>query len=109
MTDDNARLIIVTPIFDRRDGIKPVIPTSDLWEKLPYLSTDELIRIGLGNWGQFNLWLFPMEWYNYIPEGMEVTTINEDVVRFEKGQTDDDTRFGFLAYGIIRKGSTGTC
>lgn len=46
--------------------------------------------------------LIPGEWYNTIPNGFMVTGLHGEEYAFEKGKTDDDTRFGCLAYGIRR-------
>ena len=48
--------------------------------------------------------LFPGEWYGLIPDGFKCTGLwgqEEDFIK--GGETDDDTRFGCLAYGIRRK------
>lgn len=47
--------------------------------------------------------LFPAEWYNLIPNGFMVTGLYGESYPFEKGKTDNDRRFGCLAYGIRRK------
>ena len=36
------------------------------------------------------LWLFPKEFYNNIPDGFEVITINGKKEKFKKGKSDDD-------------------
>jgi len=46
--------------------------------------------------------LLPGEWYNSIPEGFKLYSITGREERFKKGVTDDDQRFGCLAYGILR-------
>lgn len=51
--------------------------------------------------GDYGLWLFPYQWYPHIPEGMELLDINGETELFKKGVTDDDMRFGVLAYGIV--------
>lgn len=50
-----------------------------------------------------NILLFPSEWYDIIPDGFMVTGLYGEQYPFEKGKTDDDKRFGCLAYGIRRK------
>lgn len=50
-----------------------------------------------------DVWLFPSEWYNSIPNGFKLISISGENHLFEKGKTDDDRRFGCLAYGILRK------
>lgn len=47
------------------------------------------------------LWLFPAEWYDTIPNGCPITDINGCVELFERGVTDDDRRYGLLAYGVM--------
>lgn len=47
-----------------------------------------------------DIWLFPKEWYDLIPNGFIVTGLNGESYPFESGKSDDDTRFGCLAYGI---------
>lgn len=47
------------------------------------------------------LWLLPAEWYDSIPNGFPVIDINGCLEQFERGKTDDDRRFGMLAYGVI--------
>lgn len=49
------------------------------------------------------VWLIPGEWYNVIPEGFPLTCITGRVEPFKSGETDDDIRFGCLAYGIRRR------
>ena len=44
--------------------------------------------------------LFPESWYKYIPEGFEVMGIDGVKEYFQPGKTEDDSRFGMLAYGI---------
>lgn len=48
-----------------------------------------------------DLWLFPAEWYSAIPAGFPVTDINGCIEPFLPGTTDDDRRFGLLAYGLM--------
>lgn len=47
--------------------------------------------------------LFPCEWYDIIPNGFTVTGLSGESYLFEKGVSDDDKRFGCLAYGIRKK------
>lgn len=98
---------ISTPQFDRTDGITPSIPLMD-FAKLPGLSEVTLKQIGCQQWDEPDgdghvLWLFPAEWYDHIPDGTLVVTINGETEAFKHGKTDDDRRFGALAYGFRRK------
>lgn len=54
---------------------------------------------------EHDILLIPGEWYNSIPEGFELYDICGHKELFKKGETDDDIRFGCLAYGIIRPSS----
>lgn len=98
------RVTVSTPKFGREDGKKiRYVPMK--WEQFDALKVapkDTLQMLGLKEWGEYSLWLFPCEWYATIPEGYEVTTITGGVERFKPGVTDDDRRYGVLAYGIVR-------
>lgn len=50
-----------------------------------------------------DIWLLPAEWYNSIPDEFELVSLSGEKHLFKKGKTDDDRRFGCLAYGILRK------
>jgi len=50
-----------------------------------------------------NIFLFPGEWYDIIPDGFQVTGLYGEQYRFEKGKTDAETRGGCLSYGINRR------
>lgn len=47
--------------------------------------------------------LIPGEWYNIIPDGFTVTGLDGETYPFKHGESDDDIRFGCLAYGIRRR------
>ena len=49
------------------------------------------------------LWLFPKEWYSIIPNGFEVVGLYGEKFNFEKNISSSDSRFGCLAYGILKK------
>lgn len=46
--------------------------------------------------------LFPSEWYNYIPDGFEIVDIFGKKEKFQKGITDNGKSFGCLAFGFVR-------
>jgi len=77
--------------------------TLDEWATLRLKTVVELKALGLGLWDESRLMLFPFEWYDAIPTGFEVVTINGRSVTFEPGVTSNDRGFGCLAYGIIAK------
>jgi hypothetical protein len=99
--DDDEVVEIVTPQFERRDGVDvDWVPDTkmDIYG-LTDAGDETLKELGLRRWND-DLWLFPAEWYDYIPDGTLVEDINGFVEEFSHGQTDDDRRFGVLAYGI---------
>lgn len=70
------------------------------------MSRQALKEVGLRAWDEPDghgrvLMLLPGEWYQHIPRGYEIVDINGNAERFEPGVTDDDIRFGCLAYGIV--------
>ena len=99
--EKGTELVIVGPQFEREDGIKPISNPAGLFEQLHTFSHETLKALGMRLWNESGLMLMPMEWYDHIPEGFEMLSINEDKVVFEKGKTDNDYRMGMLAYGII--------
>lgn len=84
-------------------GWKPPEHASALpseWQSLCVCTKEELRAMGMGNWDG-RLMLFPKEWYPFIPENFEITSsINGKSEKFRRGVTDDDIRFGCLAYGV---------
>lgn len=97
---------IVTPQFEREAGAPiPACAPCD-WESLRTMSYLALCEMGLRPWDELDasggvLLLFPGEWYHAIPAGFEIVDINLCRKRFVPGETDDDMRFGCLAYGIL--------
>lgn len=97
---------IITPQFDREDGVTPVVPNFD-FNNLPSYPEATLRALGCREWDEPDergevLWLYPAEWYDRIPEGHIVSDINGQDEPFQRGVTDDDRRFGVLAYGFRR-------
>lgn len=95
---------IVTPQFEREDGKKiTVIPPkkASFFDQIKKAPKSLLKDMGLRPWDESGLWLFPHEWYEHIPEGYMVTDINGQEEPFRRGHTDDDIRFGVLAFGVV--------
>jgi hypothetical protein len=95
----------ITPQFTRTDGVTPVAALDD-FSALSKLSPETLKAIGCCPWDEPNekgevLWLLPGEWYDRIPEGFLLTCISGKTEPFKRGETDDDIRYGCLAYGIM--------
>lgn len=98
---------IMTPQFTRADGrVVSYIPkTPEEYAALPQMKPDALKKIGCQIWDDEDgkrHWLYPHEWYNHIPDGTEIIDISGNVERFKRGETDDDMRFGALAFGFIQ-------
>lgn len=98
----------ITPQFEREDGIQPIANPADLFARLHMLSREALQQIGCRPWGEHGLWLFPYQWYAHIPDGMELRCIDGTTEAFKSGVTDNDMRFGVLAYGIVPDFETGS-
>jgi len=92
---------ITTPQFERTSGIDPVLPTPDSgwFDRLKTLPPENLKAIGMQEWDKGH-WLYPHEWYAFIPVGYIITDINGNDEAFIPGITDDDKRFGCLPYGF---------
>lgn len=48
------------------------------------------------------LWLLTPEEYEALPEGVVLTSINDNTVTKGGGYVDMDTRGGYLAYGLFQ-------
>lgn len=95
-------VLVKTPQFDRlpTDQVPAEAPAGWLaFLKLYELTGAQLRTLGLGNWDG-GLFLLPHEWYTHIPRGFPLECIDGTIERFEPGITDDDKRFGCLAYGV---------
>lgn len=76
------------------------------FSNLHSLSADELLEHGFRKYAEKQdgqiLYLIPEEYYDYIPEGLMLIDIFGEEIEFLPGETDRDTRFGLLAYGVLR-------
>lgn len=104
---EGEAVVVMTPQFDRVDGIVPAELTRDVLGAIaPNTDPATLEALGLQVWSDevdangHALWLFPAEWYPKLPAGLKVETISGRVEEFEPGKTDDDQRFGALSFGI---------
>lgn len=101
---------VQTPQFDRTDGKRPFYypKTVEEYDKLKECPKDLLIEMCCSIWEKNNKtehWLFPGEWYDWIPDNYPIVDIFGNIEKFKYGETDDDTRYGCLPYGFIRKKS----
>lgn len=117
--DEEVR--VTTPQFERTKNMPiaaaPPATRGD-WDALRTMDVTALKEMGLGVWNKPDLegkvlMLFPGEWYPHIPKGFWIEDLNTPVesaspmrIRpagkeyFEPGKTDDDIRFGCLAFGV---------
>lgn len=63
------------------------------------LTGEQLQQLGCGCWDG-GLYLFPVEWYDHIPDGFPIEDINGDLEKFKRGASPKDPGFGMLAYGV---------
>lgn len=108
---------IITPVFERPpDQPAPACPPSDAegWAALRALDVKALREMGCMAWNDpadpdaddtellltHTLMLMPGEWYAHIPDGFEIVTIAGRRAHFTRHVTDDDIRYGCLAFGI---------
>ena len=99
--DPDEPVDVITPQFERQDGINVEWMPDDKMDIYGLSDADdaELEELGLRRWND-DQWLFPVEWYDHIPDGTLIEDINGKVEEFERGVTDDDRRFGVLPFGI---------
>jgi len=88
----------------RRPGQTAPACVPEDFEALRGMTKTQLAELGMQTWETrddgTSLMLFPVEWYQHIPNGYVLESIMGTVEPFELGKTDDDTRSGVLAYGI---------
>lgn len=70
------------------------------------MTESELYDLGLSPWGEEpetgkKLWLFPLSYYPHIPAGFPIVYIDYRRDAFMPNVTDNDTRFGYLAFGVL--------
>ena len=78
------------------------IPTTpEDWVLLRKLDRLALLSLGCKLWSsESRLLLFPVAWYEHIPEGFVVVNIFNAEKPFSKETHSKDSRVGALAYGI---------
>jgi len=98
-----GKIEIITPQFERTDGIAvpPAVGVTEWFDELKDLTKEELLALGCHKWDG-DLWLYPAEWYDHIPDGYPMVDIFKKEVNFKAGVTDSDQRFGALPYGFIK-------
>lgn len=98
--------IITGSQHDRIDGKTVLVRPQGLeqFQELKRKSVADLKALGCGVWTEtpesYHM-LYPLEWYDDIPAGLEMLCISGRTEKFVHGQTDNDTRFGMLAFGFL--------
>lgn len=70
------------------------------------LTVKEAKELRFGKWDdESDLYLFPLYLVPIIPENLEVISISGEKFKYKKEKTDNDIRFGCVAYGIEIKES----
>lgn len=93
---------IRTPQFTRPPSYPPPpsLPANDdKWRQLSKMSIIEAKERGFVNWDG-GLFLFPGEWFPFIPPWLVVESIFEETSQWSSEDRDDDIRYGCLAYGV---------
>lgn len=99
----NKKPIVRSSPIEREDGITPITPPKkdvEWFDSLKSMSKERLRNMGLRVW-EGKMWLYPQEWYDYIPDGYPAVCIDGTSEPFQAGVSSDDVRFGLLAYGFI--------
>jgi len=102
--DDDERLVIQTPQFERTDDTEPGEPplTYKAMNRLRKASKDELGSLGLQKWSdETGLWLLPHEWHPHIPEEYPLLSIMDRTETRADMPANPDKRFGVLSVGIV--------
>lgn len=103
--EKGEKINFITPQFERTDGrtVSYLPKTPEEYEAIKLMEPDNLKKVGCQIWEEENgvtHWLYPSEWYDSIPNGTEIISICGNAEKFEHGKTDNDIRFGALAYGF---------
>jgi len=107
--NNSPDVIISGPQFDRIDNIEPT--REGLYSEAQFLSlkkkpASDLMSMGCQIWSISGInihWLYPEEWYDIIPNGLEIIHITGKTEIFVKGETSNDCRFGALSFGFIKE------
>lgn len=91
--------LIHQEISDGYDSIRQQF--KDRIKNIGELTADELKDLGFSKWSnESDLYLIPIWFYDFIPDGIELTSISGEKAVKGQDYVDMDTRFGRLAYGI---------
>ena len=86
------------------EQIENIIKDDSLTIDPTTFTEQELVNLGFSVWSDDalgKLYLIPAWMYNFLLDGVEFTDINLVNEVFKKGETDRDTRYGCLAFGVV--------
>lgn len=96
-----------TPTGPTKENMNKDSTESGIGAVLEHGSIEELEKLGCGPWdlsaGDKVLYLIPFSLYDFIPNGTKLVDISTRTLVFEHGKTDNDYRYGMLAYDVLRK------
>lgn len=100
-------VVLVEPEFPRFPGrIISYRPTARIeFEALRYLSRITLLLIGcrlLDDYAMRRIWLYPAEWYDFIPDHTPIRFANGEVGFFRRGNTPRQDNENFLSFGFVQ-------
>jgi len=100
---------ITTPQFERLDGRIVWYTPLTLSELKGMRNAPDWVlwELGLQVWektSEYTHWLYPADWYDYLPDGLDILTVNNTEKVFKHGETSSDRRCGALGYGFIKRG-----
>lgn len=103
-----GELQFTEPLFKRVDGrVIAYRPKSEVeFEALKHLSATSLRHIGCRLWDDFagkRHWLYPPEWYDFIPSGHVIVFTDGRKEMFEHGVTPRFKEIGALAFGFVQE------
>lgn len=101
---DDDEVEIITPQFERTDGVEPGEPplTYSAMNELRKADVSELESLGLRRWSdETGLWLLPHEWYPHIPADYPLLSIMNRTATRGEMPTVPDKRHGVLSVGIV--------
>jgi hypothetical protein len=101
---EEVEIELIKPQFERADGVNALDVSAwdiDDFRRLRHADDERLLAVGMRPWGaDKDLWLFPHEWFDDIPEGLEVTTISDETKEFHPDEFNRDIRMGVLSFGL---------
>ena len=97
---------VLFPARDNADWAMPEVPFNEV-KNLPKETLHALGCRHFNTTKHGELWLFPGEWFAYLPPGLEITNIFGITGTFNPDTTDSDTRMGCLAFGVMLPNDPG--